>query len=139
MKVYIDTSVVLRRMLQQPGAIEHWSQWDLAVSSTLMQVEVFRTLDRLRLKGKLADSEVADLVGLLLGLASGLEQIPVQPSVLQRASSPFPTAIGTLDAIHLATALLWVEDNGENLTFLTHDRQLAIAARACGLQTRVPS
>jgi hypothetical protein len=40
--------------------------------------------------------------------------------------------VKTLDAIHLATALLWAEHAGE-IVFLTHDRQLATAARACGL------
>jgi hypothetical protein len=33
----------------------------------------------------------------------------------------------------LATVLVWIEDRGEPLTFLTHDRQLANAARAGGL------
>jgi hypothetical protein len=41
-------------------------------------------------------------------------------------------AVKTLDAIHLATALLWDEQAGE-IVFLTLDRQLANAARACGL------
>ena len=40
--------------------------------------------------------------------------------------------VKTLDAIHLATALLWEEHAGE-IVFLTHDGQLANAARACGL------
>ena len=44
-----------------------------------------------------------------------------------------PTELGTLDAIHLATALLWTETTGESLAMATHDAALAIAARAHGL------
>jgi predicted ABC-type transport system involved in lysophospholipase L1 biosynthesis ATPase subunit len=39
-----------------------------------------------------------------------------------------------LDAIHLATALMYFETSGEELVMLTHDRQLAAASQACGLQ-----
>jgi hypothetical protein len=38
--------------------------------------------------------------------------------------------------LHLATALEWTAYTGESPTFLTHDRQLATAARACGLAVR---
>lgn len=86
--------------------------------------------------GRLADSEVAELLALLRTLTHGFERSPISATVLQRAASPFPTVIGTLDAIHLATALLWIEDNDEPLTFFTHDRQLAVAAQACGLEVR---
>jgi hypothetical protein len=61
---------------------------------------------------------------------------PVNSLVLRRASAPMPAVVGSLDAIHLATALLWQEENDDELEFLTHDRQLAIAAGACGLSVR---
>ena len=53
--------------------------------------------------------------------------------VIARAGGPLGGALGTLDAIHLVTAMLWSEYNGADIAFLTHDRQLANAARACGL------
>jgi hypothetical protein len=43
--------------------------------------------------------------------------------------------LGTLDAIHLATALAWREAAGvEDLVMATHDLALATAARASGLR-----
>ena len=57
----------------------------------------------------------------------------IQPSILARAADPFPTFIGSLDAIHLATALAFrhTQPEGERpLLFATHDRQLAKAAAA---------
>ena len=54
-------------------------------------------------------------------------------TILRRASDPFPVPMGTLDAIHLATALLWQEANDEPLTLATHDAALGLAARAHGM------
>jgi hypothetical protein len=45
-----------------------------------------------------------------------------------------PTTLGTLDAIHLATALMWAEHAGFPLVMATHDQLLATAARASGLR-----
>jgi hypothetical protein len=51
------------------------------------------------------------------------------PAVKRRAAGPFPTVIGTLDAIHLASALLWQEtEPGTDFRILTQDRQLALCA-----------
>src|SRR5678815_3702734 len=41
--------------------------------------------------------------------------------VLARASQPLPTPLGTLDAIHLASALLWQEKERKELVMATHD------------------
>jgi len=41
--------------------------------------------------------------------------------------------LGTLDAIHLATALLWKERAGKAVAMATHDVALAMAAKATGL------
>ena len=137
MKAYVDSSVVIRWLLKEPGAFLRWSALDLAVASELQQVEVFRTLDRLRILGRLTDAEIAEKTSLFRRFTASLEVLPLARPVLQRAAAPFPTVLGALDAIHLATALLWIEDNSEPLTFLTHDGQLAVAARASGLDVRV--
>lgn len=58
--------------------------------------------------------------------------VPLQPDVLNRAGAAFPTVVGTLDALHLATALLLRERSGVALTILTHDQRMATAARGLG-------
>jgi predicted nucleic acid-binding protein len=136
MKVYVDTSVVLRRVLNEPGALENWPEWDLAVSSELLQVEARRGIDRLRVLGKLNSADAAERLSALHYLLASFEQVPIRRPILDRAASPFPTPLGTLDAIHLMTALVWIEENGEPLTFLTHDAELALAARASGLDVK---
>ena len=51
--------------------------------------------------------------------------------ILVRATEPFPTLLGTLDAIHLASALL-AREQLPGLTFATHDPALGTAAMAVG-------
>ncbi len=133
MKVYVDSSVVLRWLLQQPGAIQNWGGWELAVTSELTRVETRRSLDRFRLQGKLSGEDAARTLVSFRLATEGFKQIRIQPAILERAASPLSTVLGTLDAIHLATALAWIEESGDTLTFLTHDRELAIAATACEL------
>jgi hypothetical protein len=99
-------------------------------------VEAHRVLDRLRLQRAFGDAELAELHRLLQASFRALEFVPLSRAVLNRAADPFPTVLGTLDAIHLASALLWMEEKGEGMTLVTHDTQLAIAARACGLDVK---
>ncbi len=133
MTAYVDSSIALRWLLQQPGKIDRWGRWEHAVTSELTRIEVRRNLDRLRLRGRLSDLDIARLTVLLGTLIGGFEQIRLLPAILERVAHPMPTTLGTLDAIHLATALLWVEQKDEPLIFLTHDVELALAAQASGL------
>ncbi len=134
MTVYLDSSVLLRVVLRQAGALEEWKKIDRAVSSALVEVESLRTLDRLRHAEGLEDEQIAVRREAVFRLLEAVEVIAVDRSVLQRAAQPLPTSLGTLDAIHLATALLWREASGLNLVMATHDGALATAARATGLR-----
>ncbi len=103
------------------------------VPSALAETECLRTLDRLRLRAGLSDREVARRRHTVFRLLESLEVVAVTAPVLARAAQPLPTELGTLDAIHLATALLWREHSGGDIVMATHDVALATAARACGL------
>jgi hypothetical protein len=46
-----------------------------------------------------------------------------------------PTIVRTLDAVHLASAIVLRERRNMDLQFATHDAQQAIAARALGFTT----
>ncbi|HEX4051135.1 MAG TPA: PIN domain-containing protein [Steroidobacteraceae bacterium] len=132
MIAYIDSSVLLRLALGQPDALLEWRQIDRGVSSALIATESLRTLDRLRLRAKLSDLEIAERRAAILELINSLELIEVDSIVLDRAAQPMPTQIGTLDAIHLASALLWKELTGIDPVMATHDATLGLAAQAHG-------
>jgi uncharacterized protein len=132
MIAYIDASVVLRVALRQPNALTEWRQIEQGVSSALITIESLRTLDRLRLRAKLRDAEVASRRAKILELIASLELVELDAVVLDRAAQPMPTEVGTLDAIHLATALLWRDHVRQDVTLATHDTAFGMAARAHG-------
>jgi predicted nucleic acid-binding protein len=135
MIAYVDTSVLLRVALRQANALQQWLQIEHGISSALVTRESLRALDRLRLRNALADSEVATRRSTILSLVSSLDEVvEIDASVLDRAAQPMPTELGTLDAIHLATALLWKDMTQADLVMATHDRALALGAQAHGLQ-----
>jgi predicted nucleic acid-binding protein len=130
---YVDSSVLLRKVLGQPGALGEWRSIGTGVASALVETECLRTLDRLRLRTALPDRELARRREAVFRLTDSLEIVEVSASVLARAAQPLPTEVGTLDAIHLATSLLWREHRGVDIVMATHDIALATAARSCGL------
>ncbi len=133
MIAYVDASVLLRVALAQPDALPEWSTITQGVASALVTTESLRTLDRLRLRANLADAEVAKRRATILALIASLHLVDIDAVVLDRAAQPMPTELGTLDAIHLATAILWKDMTGVDLTMATHDAALGLAAQAHGL------
>lgn len=129
---YSDTSVILRLIFGEENSFKKIDSFEVIYASTLVKVEALRAIDRLRLEGKFSDQEVARMVQALLETLEYFSEIPLEDRVLRRASEAFPTIVGTLDAIHLASAWLVQEDT---LTFLTHDAQLKRAAQAMGFDT----
>jgi len=131
---YVDSSVLLRVVLGEPGRLPSWQSIETGVCSALVEVECLRTLDRLRHQGALSLEDVATRRATVFELLEGVELVAVTRPVLRRAADPFPTPLGTLDAIHLATALQWADYRSRQPVLATHDGELALAARACGLK-----
>jgi hypothetical protein len=131
---YLDSSVVLRVALGQPDRLQEWAAIRQGVASALVEVECLRTLDRLRLRVGAADQEVAHRRETIFRLMENVDLVEPTRAILARAAQPLPTELGTLDAIHLATALLWRDTTGSDVVMATHDSALALAARAHGLR-----
>jgi uncharacterized protein len=131
--VYVDTSVLLRVVLSEPGRLRRWKAITRPIASDLVRLECLRTIDRARVQLGLDDEEVALRRGAVVEQIRTFALVALDPPVLERAAEPFPTAVGTLDALHLASALL-VRAELPDLRFATHDRELALAARAMGFE-----
>jgi predicted nucleic acid-binding protein len=134
MIVYLDTSAALRVLLQQPNHLPNWGKWERAYSSELLGVEARRVIDRLRLESALDDAGVAAAQQSLEHLERSIGRIALTRTVLRRAAQPMGTVVRTLDAIHLASALLFQERRAARLVFATHDQQQAVGARALGFE-----
>jgi len=132
MIVYLDSSVVLRPLLDQPKRLAAWGQWEAAYSSELLGVECRRIIDRLRLESVFNDEEVAQTMGRLEQMERTIKRVRLTRPIVHTASKTMPTVVKTLDAFHLATAMILRERRGIELLFATHDAQQATAARALG-------
>lgn len=134
MTTYLDSSVALRIVLDARGALPKWQAMEHVVSSALIEVECLRTLDRLRLVDKIAPEEIAVRRQAVYDLVNRMDIVDLTTPVLARASQPLPVPLKTLDAIHLATAMLWREVEQDEIEIATHDEALALAARAIGFK-----
>lgn len=129
--MYVDSSVLLRVVLGERGRLRVWGRISRAVSSELIRLECLRTIDRARIRLRLEDEVVAEQRAAVIDAVERLNLVPIAPRVLERAAEPFPTTLGSLDAIHLASAVL-ARDQFDDLSLATHDGELALAARAVG-------
>jgi hypothetical protein len=93
--IYLDSSVVLAQLLAEDRAPAAALWGEPLVSSRLLEYEVWT---RIHAYG-FGQSHSEEARGLL-GRISFLELAPL---VLARSLEPFPIAVRTLDALHLAT------------------------------------
>ncbi len=134
MNAYLDSSVLLRILLNQPDPLREFSRYGQIIAGSLVEVECLRTLDRMRVTGEMTEEQNASFRNAFYQTVEAMEIIQPSPVILRRASGPFPVALGTLDAIHLSTAIAWRDETGEELTVATHDKSLARAAHALGFK-----
>jgi len=134
---YLDTSVLIRILLREDHALREWHQIQLGITSEITRVECYRTLDRLRLIEVFDDEDYASKVIEVEDLLSRIDKWRLTKKILQRASDSLPTVIGTLDAIHLVSAMTYREGQPKDeppIMLATHDQGLAACARATGFR-----
>lgn len=133
MIAYIDSSVLMRILLSAPDPLAEWRDLTGGVASELLRVECRRALDQYWHRKELTDIDLIDKLSRLVAFLSYLDLQPLDTRVLDLASEPLPSSLGTLDAIHLATAMIHRAGQPADerpILFATHDLQLARAARA---------
>lgn len=81
----------------------------------------------------ITDLQLEDVAPYFNELHGRLHVIEMNPRVKRRASEAFPTVIGSLDAIHLATASIWANIDSEPLVVFTFDSRMRRCARSMGL------
>ena len=127
--IYVDTSVVLARLLGEQGPAAE-SFWDGAlVASRLVEYETWNCLRTYE-----ASETHGEIASALLGRISFVE---LRGPVLERALQPFPSPVGTLDALHLASAD-FLRARSPKLRIATYDERFATAARAMDFEVLSP-
>jgi predicted nucleic acid-binding protein len=133
MNLYVDSSVLLRVVLGEQGRLRDWVRMRSAIASELIRLECLRTVDRARIRLGLRDDVIATHRRDIYEALGAFSLVSLDAGVLERASAPFPTLVGTLDAIHLASALS-AREVVPDLAFATHDEELGLAARSVGFR-----
>lgn len=134
MIAYVDSSVLLRMLFGEPHPLREWERITMAYACRLLPLEVARVIDRCRLEGRIDDEDVARLHQEANRVMQSIEVLELTDPILMRASAAMPTILGTLDAIHLCTALELEGALDSSVTMATHDAQLGRAALASGLE-----
>jgi len=133
--IYFDSSALLKfvKAEKETPALREWRVGLPAgtelVTSQMAAVEVSRTL----LRAGVDPQRVPYVVGQAL---RGLFLLDVSGTVLTRARSYGMRRLGSLDAIHLATADPFL---AELTGFVTYDTELAAAATELGLPALAPT
>ena len=134
MIAYLDTSALLRLVLREAGALEDLRSCEALVSSELLAVEALRTIDRRPLQGALTAEEAAARRLVVTEWLEAVDLVVLQRPILARACDPFPVPLGTLDALHLATLLVWRERMGKTLGDGHARRGPGVGARCFGVE-----
>ncbi|GAB3817159.1 type II toxin-antitoxin system VapC family toxin [Kribbella italica] len=132
MHLYLDSSALIKRVVLEPESAqfvefldEHSRRDDLLVSSSLAWVEVSRAV--------LARAKSPDAGELIDSALSGVDERPMISDVISLARRIEPLVLRSLDAIHLATAVLIDAD-----LVVTYDDRLADACRRNSLAVAMP-
>ena len=129
--IYFDTSALVKLVFEeaQSAALVEWLNVRVdvpKVTSDLSTIELLRTCRRV-------DERSVDDANLLL---EGIDHLPVDRSIVERAATLLPSELPSLDAIHLASALTVKV----NLTALVaYDARLCSAAAEMGIEVVSPA
>lgn len=137
--LYAESSAVLRWLLGHsdgPAIQRDLASADSVVTSTLTGVEVARTARRLSALRQISASDRDRILAAYAAAAGHWKIHSLTDAVLARASEPFPVEpVRSLDAIHLATAVLYHRE-APLAGVLTTDERVRDNAEALGLGTR---
>ncbi len=118
--IYLETSVALAQLLAEDRCPSE-SLWRVTlVSSRLTEYEVWT-----RVHARGLGVSHGESVRLLLGRFNWLE---LTPAVLARALEPWPIAVRTLDALHLAS-MEFLRAHGQDIQLASYDDRIIGAAR----------
>ena len=133
MRVYVDSSVLLRIALGEADALPEWgriaspSPVSLSVSSACAPSTVLASRPGWTI------GSWPGFVRMSSRSIDAFTLVRLDDRIKSRAAEPFPTLLRTLHALHLASALA-MRESGLDLSMATHDRELGVAAEALGFE-----
>ena len=136
MNLYAESSAVLAWLLDEedgPRVRELLANAHIIVASDLTVIECDRVLVRAAALSELTEAEAADRRAYLTAAAAHWNVLRLTGEMVDRARLPFPgEPIRTLDAIHLASALV-ARSAVASLELLSLDDRVRKTAKRLGL------
>lgn len=120
MLIYVDSSLLLDDIIDDRPLLPKLVQRAELATSQITSLEIARTLRR--------ETKESDFTSISSQLLSGFDLLSLTPVVLEAAAALPVRFLRTLDAIHLASALLVQTD-----VVLTRDHQMQRACEELGL------
>jgi uncharacterized protein len=132
--VYVETSALLRGILEgKKDVITKLTKSTRLVTSTLTLVEATRALRRALRDSRKLETEYHLAERRLFAFERSSEIMNLNEPVLARARQDFPQEpIRTLDALHVASALVWQDKIGD-IQMVSCDDRVRQNAAALGL------
>jgi uncharacterized protein len=122
--IYLDSSVVLAQLFGEQRTLPLAVGDEYLTSSQLLQYEVWN---------RIHDRGLTRSHGhITQGLLNRVTLLALSPPILARALEPFPVAVRTLDALHLAS-IEYLRQREQEIMLATFDRRLLAGALALGI------
>ncbi len=135
--LYIESSAIVHWLLGEPLAeeVSSWLNKDAKfISSVLTPLEISRTLVRVEVEKRFKPVEIEEIRSIYDKAILRWELMDISQGILHRAARQFPVEpVRSLDAIHLATALEFLEIYPE-LEVLSLDRRIVGNLEPLGLR-----
>jgi len=137
MRLYLDTSALVKRYLVEQGSsetIELVGRAELVATSLISRTEVAAAVAKAVRLGWHSAEIGRSAQGTFLSHWPDFVRIPVTEALLSRADTlAWDYALRGYDAVQMASALTWQESIGRAVTLATFDRELWEASQKAGL------
>lgn len=134
---YFDTSALLKNYIREAGSARVrglLASYEF-LSSAITPIELHSAVQRRRRQGEITEPSYNSIVSRVGSDRLYWELVEPAPQVLTRAEELVLTEkIRTLDAIHIASALIVQQSISTPFPFVSADERQLTAAQSCGLR-----
>jgi predicted nucleic acid-binding protein len=138
MNLYLDTSALVKRYVEEQGSEDVLDWMDLANmigTSLVTRAEVSAAISRAVRMNHLTDQVSSKALGKFRKEWTSFHRIPINEELIARADFlACQHSLRGYDAVHLAAALIWQEALMLPVTLATYDQELMEASQKSGLQ-----
>jgi len=136
--IYFDTSSYIKVYVKEKGSLKarNLLKNKRIVSSIILQAECFCALSMKHHRGEIDERDLKTLINQIKGDRKHLDIINLTDDVIKKVESiALNSNTRTLDAIHIASALIFQDSLEITLPFITSDKIQYEIANGQGLET----